>query len=180
MKAKLLILLAFIVVFGAGAVVGRVPAPPANKPSHHGRSMLSEQLNLTPEQQKQMQAIWSEVMPPPGPGPGPATGPGRGPFDRRRELQKERDEAIKSLLTDAQKSKFEAINQQYEQKVAELNAQRAKAFQDAVERTKKILDDTQRAKYEEFLKSRPEGGRHGRGEGGPREGHRSTTNPAQS
>jgi Spy/CpxP family protein refolding chaperone len=167
-KAKLVFLLAFVLVFGAGAVVGMVQQQHHHgKDEGHGGGRLSDQLALTPDQQQQMKQIWSAV-----------DNSRHETWDKRREFQKQRDQELRNLLTDAQKTKFDAVAQDYQQKIADLNAQHEKLVETAVANTKAMLSDTQRLKYEEIRKSWSDhpGGRHGprgmnRGETRP------TTNP---
>ncbi|HZZ41480.1 MAG TPA: Spy/CpxP family protein refolding chaperone [Tepidisphaeraceae bacterium] len=158
-KTRTILALAFVLVFAAGAVVGMVRQRVGFGP--HGPeprgSFLTKELNLTPAQQEQMRKIWAEQ--------GPTSGRDREHWDRRREFQKQRDEAIKALLNDDQKAKYDSIQKDYTDHIADLQKERQVAFQQAVEKTKKILTPEQSAKYDEFLKRRSEGG--GPGNGGP-------------
>jgi Spy/CpxP family protein refolding chaperone len=144
------------------------------------RPSLVEELQLSPEQAKKMEEIWSGVM-----------RRGRGEqFEKFRAIQKERDEAILSLFTPQQKAEYDRIMGEYGKRFEELNQDRERAFQQAVEQTKQILTEPQRQKYDELMKKRREerGDRDrdrgpGRGEGpspfggGPK--HRPGTQPAQ-
>src|SRR5438874_12128139 len=99
MGTKLLILVGFLVAFAAGLVVGvqkgrslslatpGAPNEPTTRPttrtSRHG-GMLAKELNLTPEQQEQLNQIWSETL-------------RRGGHERdeqRRQYRSERDAAL--------------------------------------------------------------------------------------
>lgn len=167
----------FVVTLGAGMVVGMaagwheastktVPAPTTQPTPPPGRvPPLSEALGLTKEQSEQMKDIWSGM---------PAQF--QKSNERRMALVKERDEALYDLLTDEQKARYQKLKADYSTKLNNLAAEQAKereaAFQDAVERTKKILTEPQREKYEELLKKhgpawhRGEHGGHGE-HGGP-------------
>jgi len=77
-----------------------------------------------------------------------------GAYEDAQDLQKKRDEALFSLLTtDEQKAKFERISKDFAEQFNELSRQRDKAFDQAVERTRKLLTDEQRKKYDEILKT---------------------------
>jgi Spy/CpxP family protein refolding chaperone len=126
------------------------PVSATDEPGQPHRSWLSDQLALTPQQRDQMRAIWSKVAQ----GAGPDFG------EKRRTLQKERDDAIANLIPASQKPAYEQIERDYRAKADALDAERGKAFDAAVAQTKQILDPTQRQKYEEILKHR---GEHGHG-----------------
>jgi Spy/CpxP family protein refolding chaperone len=134
-------IIAFLLALGAGALlgvnIGRTVPP-------HGRhSWMAEELSLTPQQQGQMREIWSQAM--------QKTDPSFG--ERRHALLRERDEAIAELISPEQQAAYDKIIADYEIKKEALDQERSKTFQDAVERTKRILDDSQRRKYEEILKN---------------------------
>jgi uncharacterized membrane protein len=144
-KTSVTILLGFLLMFAAGAVVGMVKThgvfPP---PPPHDRSWLGDQLQLSDEQKQQMQQIWADAVP-----------HNRDQaMEKRRALQKQRDDAVRALLTPAQQTKFDKIVEQYEAAQADLQKERGKAVQEAIAKTKLILNDQQRAKYEEILKRR--------------------------
>jgi Spy/CpxP family protein refolding chaperone len=147
-KTNVTLLLAFAFVFGAGAVIGIARQSGVPSGRTHG-SWLSKELNLTPEQHKQMKAIWSEVM---------SNNPNRDSWDQRKLLQKQRDQAVQSLLNSDQKLKYDEINKQYEDQVAALNQSCKKAFEDATAKTRGILTPEQVELYDQFLKRRGRGG----------------------
>lgn len=144
-KTKLIILISFIVAFAAGVsiglVIGRGGKPPRN------RSPLGRELNLTPAQRDQMQKIWTETM-------------GRLRHEQMQKLQKEREEAILNLLTPKQREELEKINKAHHLNMQKLEQEREALFDEAQEKTKKILSEDQQKKYEEILKNR--GPRRGR------------------
>jgi Spy/CpxP family protein refolding chaperone len=140
---RLLVIIGFATAFAAGFVVGREhrskPPVPTTRPSRHG--WLANELNLTPEQQKQLRAIWSTMEP----------GDGGSREDRRPLLTEERDKAIAGLVRPEDRSRYESILQDYAEKTAALKRERQAAFQAAVDRTKQILNPEQRKRYEELL-----------------------------
>jgi hypothetical protein len=151
-RLKILIASLFLIALGTGIVVGMgVSRAPKN---HDRGSWLAEELNLTPDQSEKIKAIWSDI-----------SRPGQSNFDRRRQFQRERDEAVQAMLDEKQKATYAAIVDKYNLQLAELNHEREQAFQAAVESTKDILTESQRTKYEEILRR---GFRGGRGEGSGR------------
>ncbi|MGA2265482.1 MAG: hypothetical protein ABSH10_03515 [Phycisphaerae bacterium] len=165
-------LLAFtaLLVFAAGALLGVLMMELGHPP--RPRSWLVGELNLTRDQQEQMQKIWSETM----------ESSFRQQEERRAALAKQRDQAIAALLSADQQSKYEAIQQDHARKIEELSADRKKAFDEAVARTKRILTPQQAAKYDELMKRQREHGREGGPPPmefrGPR--HHPTSNPSMS
>ncbi|HEY1683315.1 MAG TPA: hypothetical protein VGG19_01010 [Tepidisphaeraceae bacterium] len=142
-KTTLTILLGFLLMFAAGAVVGMVQSKAVfGPPPPHDRSWLAEQLQLTNAQKQQIQQIWADSMP----------RNREQAMEQRHALQKQRNDAIRTLLTPAQLAQFEKIEQQYETASSDLQKERGKAVQEAIAKTKLILNDEQRAKYEEILK----------------------------
>lgn len=157
-KQILLTVFLFVVALTSGIFIGITIHRHGERPPE-GRSRLTEELKLTADQQVQMRAIWQEVAP----------GPGRQQHsDKRRQLSKERDDAVAALFTPDQKAAYDKVIEHYNEQMAEMNREREATFQKAVEKTKAILTPQQRVKYEEILAKEP----FGRGRGGP------TTGPA--
>jgi Spy/CpxP family protein refolding chaperone len=161
MTTKLIVLAAVLVSFVAGLMLGlesgrrgalragaiatsaRHPATmPATRPSRMG--FLTSLLNLTPEQQKQMQQIWDGTL---------RTGM-RAHEEKRRDLRRERDEAIAALVRPEDKPRYDAVLQQYADGTAALEREMRSNFETAVEQTRQVLDPQQRQKYEKFLEQR--------------------------
>jgi len=88
-KVKLIVALSFLLAFAAGVCVGLVFRPPARSP--RDPSWFAHELGLTAEQQKRIEAIWSEVV---------QTGRTRR-ADHRRAVEKAQDERIRALLTES-------------------------------------------------------------------------------
>ena len=147
--AKFVVILGFLLAFGAGLVIGAqghlrlasAEPPPATRPSGPG-SWLAAELDLSPDQTQKIDAIWSDIA-----------GKGRGDReDQRRQLRKERDDAIAALIRPEDLSAFDQIHETYADRMAALDAQWREGFNASVERTKQILTPEQRVKYEEILK----------------------------
>jgi Spy/CpxP family protein refolding chaperone len=157
--AKLLMVVGFLIAFGAGMVVGpRVLNPasalPATRPSGHN-GWLTTELNLNPEQQEQLKRIWSDT----------AHRGNHEQEDRRRQYRRERDEAIAALIHPEDKGDYDQILKTYSEKVGEMEREWRTSFQASVEKTKQILTPAQRARYEELLKRGGAGGPPGPGPG---------------
>jgi hypothetical protein len=149
-KTSFLILFAAAVVFAAGALVGMVgqravgKTPDSATAPFSGRSRITEELKLNPEQQRKIAEIWSAAVVKAGPPP----------TERVRTLEKDREQAILDLLSDTQKTKYNQIITDYRRQIDTLHQPARAAFTEAEELTKPLLDPTQRAKYEEILKRR--------------------------
>ncbi|MEI6232778.1 MAG: hypothetical protein WCT04_06990 [Planctomycetota bacterium] len=120
---------------------GRGPGPVPNRPNLNtppkptgpqsvGPPSWLKELNLSPEQSDQMRSIWGEVM---------KNNPMN--HERRDALRKERDEAIRSLMTDDQRKQQAALYAQYDAKNEEID------------RYKKMEQDSQRKQRDEALKA---------------------------
>lgn len=166
MATKLILLIAVCVSFGAGLLIGMesrssnvAPAnpvvvttqPAATAPTTRGdrmQSYLSTQLALTADQQAQMKQIWESSM----------RDGMRQHDEKRRQLRKQREEAIVALIAPEQKSEYEAVLQRYTEGNANLEKEMRGNFERAVDETKKILNPEQRLKYEKMLEDRQKQG----------------------
>jgi len=154
-KIKIILVVAFLATFAAGAVTGLLVAHLSQR--SHGPSWLGAELDLTSQQREQIRNIWSEVM--------GSMMPQRS--EQGKALRQERDQAITALLTDEQRSRYDAVLKDYARKEAEMSEQRKQAFEAAIKRTKEILTPEQAAKYDELMQKQRE-----RGFGPPRGGRR--------
>jgi Spy/CpxP family protein refolding chaperone len=149
-KTKVILLVSFLLIFAAGTALG-IWISGERHPER--RSWLVNELNLSSDQEEQMRKIWSEVM----------DTRGRQHGEQRAALAQKRDQDIAALLSDAQRTQYQAILQEYSRQMDALAQERRKAFEEAVERTKKILTPEQAAKYDELMKRQRESGRGERG-----------------
>jgi len=106
-KVKFLLVLAFLVVMAAGAVVGmavdrrlRVQTPIAD-PLHHRESPFAR-LKLTSEQQQKILPLWAEV-----------DKLRRSRFEDHRRLNQKREQEIQALLTPEQRTSYDAIQKEF-------------------------------------------------------------------
>lgn len=160
-----LTVLVFVVALGSGVVIGMNLPHHGDSPRPQERSWLADELKLTSEQRERMRAIWSAMLPEGQGRSGEHGGTGRH-SEARRQLIRDRDEGIASLIPSDKKTEYESVLARFEQREEELSREREKAFQKVVEQTKLILNPEQRLKYEELLK---------KGALGP---HRPGTNPS--
>jgi Spy/CpxP family protein refolding chaperone len=149
-KAKLLLVLAFVVVCAAGAVVGtaidrQLHPPMAVSPPHDPLG-----IGLTPGQSKQMKAIWSTF-----------NETRHKLFTERRQYGDDRRAAFESLLTPEQQAQYKKIQADYDAKLKELDEQGHQAAEQAYIESDKILTPEQRDKLHKLRD------RHGPGMGPP-------------
>ena len=177
-RLKATLFVAFVLALSAGMVLGfaaarRVdaPAPALGKPAEPQRSSwLSEQLALTPAQSEQIRSIWQQGM----------SEQGRANSERRRALEKERDGVLLGLLTTEQREEYDRLMKQYDGQLAELGRERERLKQEAIERTKQVLTEGQRKKYEELIKERERDHERDRERDRVGRGHRRGGNPGTS
>jgi Spy/CpxP family protein refolding chaperone len=146
-----------VLVLCAGVVVGRLSArlsseiPPP--PPGHTPSWLADQLDLTADEQQKMDAIWADVKQQMS-----------RDWDKRHDLDRQRDEAIRNMLTDEQRAKYEEIYDTYRQKRADMEKTRDALIKSAEERSRALLTDSQKVRWDQLAKDM-----HGHhpGPGGP-------------
>ena len=137
-KAKILLVLAFIVVCAAGVVVGtavdwRVRPAPVRGPF--------DPLHLSHEQEAQVRAAWEQVA------------QQRGKmFHERRQAEDRRWDAIQKLFTPEQKQQYDQIQNEYHQQTRELEDQLSSAVAQATDKMKTILTPEQFKKWDQMRK----------------------------
>jgi Spy/CpxP family protein refolding chaperone len=143
---KAVVLLSFLVAFAAGVTVSRsIEAPaPSDAPFKKCGGWLGAELGLTPDQQQQLRQIWSETV----------HRGGRDRDERRRQLYRERDEAIADLIRPEDRERYTEVVRTYSEKLSALDSEWRSSFQAAVDRTKQMLTPQQREKYEKILQRR--------------------------
>jgi hypothetical protein len=142
-KASVVLILAYILALAAGTTSGLLAE------RLHGRSggppagPLAVQLQLSADQSEQIRDVWENV-----------SQTVDSCFQQAQAVQQQRDQALYNQLTDEQKARFAIIDQAYAKQFAALMAQRQQAFRDGMARTEAMLNDTQRAKYEQIVRDR--------------------------
>jgi hypothetical protein len=117
---KIVVIVGFVVAFAAGLMVGMDShrpgaASPTTKPSYP--SWLVAELNLTTKQQEEMHKIWSDTAK-----------KGRHEQDEaRRQLRRERDEAIAALVRPEDYGRYDQILKTYNDQMDALDRQARKA-----------------------------------------------------
>ena len=129
------ICLAFVSGVGVG-VVGRRAFQP-NK----FQSVLVEELDLTPDQRREIQRIWSEV----------AENHSPVPMEEIEKVDAERWQAIEQLLTPQQRTQYARIQERFEARMQELDGGDRGRIAQAEEQTRQLLTPAQREKYERIL-----------------------------
>jgi Spy/CpxP family protein refolding chaperone len=151
-KATLVLFAVSVLALAAGVVAGtlasRMPASPSLTSDH---SLLSDTLQLTPQQRDKMRTIWEGVR---------DTAHQFG--EQAQQLQRQRDDAVFALLNDEQKAKYNELTTECAAKISGINTRRESAFKDAVQQTEAILTPAQRTAYEQLIKERV--GEHALGE----------------
>jgi len=137
-----------VLMLGAGVVVGRLslaPLAPATIPQTQPDRPRQwfDQLALSPQQRQEMDAIWSDTK---------QKLHNLNMMDRRHELDKQRDEAIRALLNEQQLASYDQINGDFHAKLDELEKDRQKLIDDANQRSRALLDDNQKKMWDEQSK----------------------------
>jgi Spy/CpxP family protein refolding chaperone len=173
-RSKVILLATFVLVLSAGMVVGRLWAtlpvltvthPATTQPSQ--QPWWAAQLDLTATQRQQMDAIWAQTKPMVDE-----------TFDRRRQLERKREEALEDLMGPTQYAAYEKIFNDYYAQRGELDKERQKLIHDAEDRTKALLSDSQLKKLEALGPHEFHGMPHGSPGPGHHSNNTSTTMPA--
>jgi Spy/CpxP family protein refolding chaperone len=145
-KTTALIGVVFVTALVAGGAAGMLATrylAPATPVVVTGELPLSEALQLTPTQRDQIRQIWESVR-----------SINEKAYGEGEMLGHLRDDEILKILNDDQKKEFFRINQEYQEKYTAMDARRKLAFNDAVEKTKQLLNEDQRRRYEQILANR--------------------------
>jgi uncharacterized membrane protein len=142
-KTKLLVLVAFALALVGGGAAGMLAARYVARPTpvaDSGNVPLSDELQLSPSQRDQIRVIWLGMQ-----------DTADNCYREAQRLDRQEHDAIISLLIDEQKKQYEKIHQDYQDRYTANTARRQAAFDQAVDGTKKLLDDSQRRRYEQIL-----------------------------
>ena len=141
MRRKLFIF-AFVAIglaFVSGAGVGVVGRRAFQ--SNKFQSVLALELDLTPDQRRQIERIWSDV----------AAHHTPVPMEEIQKADAERWQAINQLLTPEQRTRYDQINQRFEDRMQGLDQGNRTRVAAAEEQTRELLTPAQREKYERLL-----------------------------
>jgi len=140
---KVLLLVLVVLVLGAGVTVGRLSArlPEETAPRRSSGSLpwVKEQLNLSTQQEQQMDQIWAE-----------AKARMTKTFEDQQALDRQRTEEVNDLLTPDQRVKYQAVMDQFHAQREALDKQRGQLIHDAVLKSKELLNDEQKTKWDEL------------------------------
>lgn len=162
---KLVVVIGFVVAFGAGLVTGmryhrgavavdgnssQPTTGPATRPTHGPRGgSLDKVLNLTPEQSRQARKIWEAAF----------TGRREHDEEMRKEARRQRDDGIAALIPQSSRQAYDKVLQDYNDRLQRIDQEGRQAFEKAKTEFIAILTPEQRTKYEEM--SREMFGRRG-------------------
>ena len=166
-RSRIVLSIAAVLLLSAGVVVGMLSKQlkdgnrPAVAGGHGGRvdrgpGWFSEALELTPDQKRQMDGIWSEVR-----------GQIGKTWDRKRDLDRKRDADLRALLTPAQIVAYDKVWKDYRDTRSAMDKEREQLVHDANDRSKALLTDTQKARWEAMAKDMHDHHGGGPGDGGP-------------
>jgi len=154
-KAVLLLVMA-VLTLGAGVVLGWVWTPlqkievgPAGGHGGGPRPWI-DQLGLSADQQKQMEKIWGDTRQ-----------QMQKLFERRRDLEKQRDQQVLALLDATQRAAYDKINHDFWTQREDLDKQRESLIADANVRSRALLDPSQKDKWDILSKEMQMRRRHG-------------------
>lgn len=146
-KTRMMLVLAFVGAFAAGSVATIVARPQIDPPSRRSRSSLTQQLDLTPEQQERMREIWDG-----------ARAASREKFSElrteREKIRTQRDQEIIELLGESTHEQYRQIIDDYNEKVRELYQSRRTLFDQARQKTNELLMPEQREQWEQMMQRR--------------------------
>jgi hypothetical protein len=166
-KRRIILLPAFLLVLSAGVVVGKLwtRLPAAVPLPGKGPSWLADQLDLSPEQRQQMDSIWSDTQQ-----------KLQKTEEIRRGFDKTRDQAIAALLSPEQRIVYGKILDDFHAHRADLDKDREKLIHDAEARSRALLTDAQKLKWDAMRTSHP----HHDHDHGPPHGPMPATDPGSA
>jgi hypothetical protein len=135
----------FVLALGAGVVAGKLSARVSQSPAttDHPAASLTKALDLSNDQNAQMKHIWEHV---------------RDVAHRcareRNSLKQEHEDKVVALLKDTQRAQYEQINKATNAESDAIDSAEKQAFDDAVKKTRGMLNDQQRLVYDQILKDR--------------------------
>lgn len=162
-KTKAIVAIGFAAALIGGGAAGLLasryvhPAGPVIVP---GEASLSAELQLTRDQQSQIRQIWEQVQK-----------TNQQSYDDGQALDQWRTDQIVKLLNPQQLQEFHKINADYLDRYTAMTSKRQLAFDEAVAKTKKLLNAEQRQRYDQILTKRI-------GSGGATETPPGSTHPA--
>jgi Spy/CpxP family protein refolding chaperone len=143
-RFEMILVVVTVLALGAGLMAGLLSSRlPSQTTEDNTVSPLAAELELSPLQRDQMKEIWEA-----------AQAKVVRAFNDAQALQKSRDEEIIQMLSEEQKARFADLAKKYADRYTHLQDSREKVLKEAVENTKNLLNDKQKAKYQEILNAR--------------------------
>jgi len=143
-RKAVLILVMAVLTLSAGVVLGwvwtplqRIEAGPAGGHGGGPRPWIVDQLGLSAEQQKQMDKIWGDTRQ-----------QMQKLSERRRDLEKQRDQQVQALLDSSQRAAYDKINEAFRTQREDFDKQRESLIADANVRSRALLDPSQKDKWD--------------------------------
>jgi hypothetical protein len=163
---KFVMVVAFLIVLAAGAVVGmaldqhfRLNASVAPATPPHTRPSEPRFPKVSPEQHTKIEAIWKKVQ------------DARDQrFVDRGALESKRWQDIQAIFTPAQKEQYDTIESNYRQDVKKVEQGLQDILHGAEDQTRALLTKDQQDQYDKFREWQRHNGRGGPGRGGPGRG----------
>lgn len=146
-KTKAIMFVAFVLAMGAGVAVGMLGArslPSSAKPEERQGdpgSWLVKELQLTPDQADKMRAIWNDLLRTKGPQYG----------EEFKALQQQRESAVTAIMTASQQEQCKKVDEDFAQKARDVWKRMEQDFSAAAERTRQLLNESQRPKYDALI-----------------------------
>ena len=145
-RTKAVVALVFVAALAGGAAAGLLASRyirPATQVVVPGEASLTAELQLTKDQQSKIREIWEQFR-----------DQNLRSYQQGDELDQWRNDQLVKLLNDEQKKQFSQIQNEYQNRFTEMKSKRELAFKDAVDKTKRLLNNQQRQRYEQILARR--------------------------
>jgi hypothetical protein len=145
---------AAVLVLSAGMVVGRLSTRLNTVAPHgdHDRGWFQDTLGLTPEQKKNMDGIWADTKQQVDK-----------LNDQRHTVDRDRDSAIRALLSPQQSMAYDKIFADTHAKHQEIDKEREALFHAANDRSRALLTSEQQVKWDAMQKDMHDHEHHGPG-----------------
>lgn len=145
-KTKAIVAIGFAAALVGGGAAGLLASRyvhPASTALMPAEASLSTELQLTKEQQSQIRQIWEQVR-----------DLNQNSYNDGEALNQWRNDQTVKLLNPAQLKEFQKVNSEYQDRYTAMTAKRQLAFDQAVAKTKQLLNNEQRKLYDQILAKR--------------------------
>jgi hypothetical protein len=146
-RSNVVAVISFAVIFAAGFFVGRLRWTGAAEQSRPDGGWLTSQLDLTPTQREAVRQIWNEQL----------NVTTIGAPKRWEDAERERDAAVRQLLTPQQLLEYEKIAAHHRERAAEFRDELLRMQLDAEAKTRSQLSPQQRERFDKLIAERGSG-----------------------